>query len=235
MPYIAQKAMEYLDKPAIHVTMTKAIEGPPGFYVIEVLTEGDVLALAPVGEQENGVKVQCPLEVINLRPRWRHPWERHGHDHGDKHKGKYEALILHGNDKNAYNIDKRIGSAIAQLEATTQFHKLLSIERSPPIEEVIQSGVVPRFVEFLMREDFHQIHDITINKSIKSSRYNFSGSRIRDSRIHIVIVSQIDEQIDAVDNGISRYETDQPPKYVNNTSIPSKVSKMNINWYDDDH
>ncbi|GJS08016.1 hypothetical protein Tco_0364812 [Tanacetum coccineum] len=42
-------------------------------------------------------------------------------------KDKYEALILYGNDKNASDIDKRIGSAIAQLEATTQFHKLLSI------------------------------------------------------------------------------------------------------------
>ncbi|OVA16841.1 Armadillo [Macleaya cordata] len=44
-----------------------------------------------------------------------------------------------------------------QLEATTQFRKLLSIERSPPIEEVIQSGVVPRFVQFLQREDFPQL------------------------------------------------------------------------------
>ncbi|KAJ8766859.1 hypothetical protein K2173_009192 [Erythroxylum novogranatense] len=44
-----------------------------------------------------------------------------------------------------------------QLEATTQFRKLLSIEQSPPIEEVIQSGVVPRFIQFLVREDFPQL------------------------------------------------------------------------------
>ncbi|XVF80638.1 hypothetical protein PTKIN_Ptkin15bG0090200 [Pterospermum kingtungense] len=45
----------------------------------------------------------------------------------------------------------------AQLEATTQFRKLLSIERSPPINEVVQSGVVPRFVQFLARDDFPQL------------------------------------------------------------------------------
>ncbi|KAF7143563.1 hypothetical protein RHSIM_Rhsim05G0133800 [Rhododendron simsii] len=44
-----------------------------------------------------------------------------------------------------------------QLVATTQFRKLLSIEHSPPIDEVIQSGVVPHFIEFLIREDFPQL------------------------------------------------------------------------------
>ncbi|CAH9073903.1 unnamed protein product [Cuscuta epithymum] len=44
-----------------------------------------------------------------------------------------------------------------QLESTTQFRKLLSIERSPPIDEVIQAGVVPRLVQFLARDDFPQL------------------------------------------------------------------------------
>ena len=40
-----------------------------------------------------------------------------------------------------------------QLEATTQIRKLCSIERNPPIQRIIDTGVVPRFVEFLQREE----------------------------------------------------------------------------------
>ncbi|XP_042474616.1 importin subunit alpha-1b-like [Zingiber officinale] len=41
----------------------------------------------------------------------------------------------------------------AQLEATSEFRMMLSLEHSPPIKEVIEAGVVPRFVEFLSRYD----------------------------------------------------------------------------------
>ncbi|PNX66176.1 importin subunit alpha-1-like protein, partial [Trifolium pratense] len=52
---------------------------------------------------------------------------------------------VHSNDANA------------QLQATTKFREILSKERNPPIDEVVQSGVVPRFVEFLVREDMPQL------------------------------------------------------------------------------
>ncbi|WZZ19315.1 hypothetical protein YC2023_112404 [Brassica napus] len=45
----------------------------------------------------------------------------------------------------------------AQLEATTRFRKLLSIDYSPPIDEVIKSGVIPRCVEFLGKKDHPQL------------------------------------------------------------------------------
>jgi len=40
-----------------------------------------------------------------------------------------------------------------QLEATVAFRRLLSMERSPPIDEVLAAGVLPTLVQFLQRTD----------------------------------------------------------------------------------
>lgn len=45
----------------------------------------------------------------------------------------------------------------AQKLSTTRFSMLLSIVCDPPIQRVIDSGVIPRFVEFLRREEYPEL------------------------------------------------------------------------------
>ncbi|KAI8562760.1 hypothetical protein RHMOL_Rhmol03G0060100 [Rhododendron molle] len=40
------------------------------------------------------------------------------------------------------------------------------------------------------------------------------------------------EAIDAVDNGINQFDTEQPPRYVNNTHLSSRVGRLNLDWMD---
>ncbi|GMH26737.1 hypothetical protein Nepgr_028580 [Nepenthes gracilis] len=42
------------------------------------------------------------------------------------------------------------------------------------------------------------------------------------------------EAIDAIDNGINQYDTEQPPRYVNNTHLSARVGRLNLDWMDAD-
>jgi len=45
-----------------------------------------------------------------------------------------------------------------QFEATQSCRRMLSRERKPPIDDVIQAGVLPRLVEFLSRCDRSELY-----------------------------------------------------------------------------
>ncbi|PIN02958.1 putative metal-binding protein [Handroanthus impetiginosus] len=54
-------------------------------------------------------------------------------------------------------------------------------------------------------------------------------------RLFMAVYKNFVEAIDAIDNGINQYDTDEPPRYVNNTHLSSRVGKLNLEWIDPDH
>ncbi|XP_038695555.1 MYG1 protein-like [Tripterygium wilfordii] len=53
-------------------------------------------------------------------------------------------------------------------------------------------------------------------------------------RLFLAVYKSFMEAIDAVDNGINQYDTDQPPRYVNNTHLSARVGRLNLDWIDPD-
>ncbi|XP_057510698.1 uncharacterized protein LOC130793063 [Actinidia eriantha] len=53
-------------------------------------------------------------------------------------------------------------------------------------------------------------------------------------RLFLTIYKSFMEGIDAIDNGINQYDTDQPPRYLNNTHLSARVGRLNLDWIDPD-
>ncbi|KAI0520538.1 hypothetical protein KFK09_008014 [Dendrobium nobile] len=53
-------------------------------------------------------------------------------------------------------------------------------------------------------------------------------------RLYLAIYKSFVEAIDAIDNGISRYDTDQPPRYLNDTHLSARIGRLNLDWMDPD-
>ncbi|XAR70123.1 hypothetical protein NMG60_11026885 [Bertholletia excelsa] len=52
--------------------------------------------------------------------------------------------------------------------------------------------------------------------------------------LYLAIYKSFMEAIDAIDNGINQFDTDQPPRYVNNTHLSSRVGRLNLDWMEPD-
>ncbi|CAK9169325.1 unnamed protein product [Ilex paraguariensis] len=53
-------------------------------------------------------------------------------------------------------------------------------------------------------------------------------------RLFLAVYKSFMEAIDAIDNGINQYDTEQAPRYVNNTHLSSRVGRLNLDWIDPD-
>ncbi|KAF9615638.1 hypothetical protein IFM89_025413 [Coptis chinensis] len=53
-------------------------------------------------------------------------------------------------------------------------------------------------------------------------------------RLFLAVYKSFMEAIDAIDNGVNQYDTDLPPRYVNNTNLSSRVGKLNLDWMEPD-
>ncbi|KAJ0105229.1 hypothetical protein Patl1_17426 [Pistacia atlantica] len=53
-------------------------------------------------------------------------------------------------------------------------------------------------------------------------------------RLFLAVYKNFMEAIDAIDNGINQYDTEKPPRYVNNTHLSSRVGKLNLDWIEPD-
>ncbi|CAN1812851.1 MYG1 exonuclease [Linum perenne] len=52
--------------------------------------------------------------------------------------------------------------------------------------------------------------------------------------LYLAIYKNFVEAVDAVDNGTNQYDSDRHPRYVNNTTLSSRVAKLNLDWTESD-
>ena len=48
--------------------------------------------------------------------------------------------------------------------------------------------------------------------------------------VYLAVYQNFMEAIDAIDNGVNQFDSDSPPKYVNNTHLGARVARLNPEW-----
>ncbi|KAL4427135.1 hypothetical protein ABPG77_001139 [Micractinium sp. CCAP 211/92] len=51
--------------------------------------------------------------------------------------------------------------------------------------------------------------------------------------VYLAVYKNFMESIDAIDNGVNQWDSDAPPKYVNNTHLSARVGRLNPDWNQD--
>ncbi|CAI8598558.1 unnamed protein product [Vicia faba] len=98
------------------------------------------------------------------------------------------------------------------------------------------------------QEDFHQVFGQGFVTKLSSAGlvYKHFGLkiianvlRLDEGHPHVhqlypAIYRNFVESVDAVDNGVNQYDSDESPKYVINTDLASRIKRLNLDWTDAD-
>ncbi|CAI5532601.1 unnamed protein product [Closterium sp. Naga37s-1] len=52
-------------------------------------------------------------------------------------------------------------------------------------------------------------------------------------KVYLAVYRSFMESLDAIDNGVNQFESEHPPRYVNNTHLSARVGRFNPDWLDD--
>ena len=70
-------------------------------------------------------------------------------------------------------------------------------------------------------------------KEVLSSILGISQDDPSLDSVYLQTYKQFMESVDAIDNGISQYDTLNPPRYLNNTTLSARVARLNPSWNED--
>lgn len=69
------------------------------------------------------------------------------------------------------------------------------------------------------------VRSILVNKGVELSTADLN-------RVFLRVYDSFMEAVDAIDNGIERYVSDEPPRYESSTDLSSRVGRLNPEWYE---
>ncbi|MED6120045.1 hypothetical protein PIB30_017293 [Stylosanthes scabra] len=175
-------------------------------------------------------------------------------EHSDAHAPLKRVCVRVGTHNGSFHCDEALGCFMIRL--TNKFYNAQVVRSRDPqvlegLDAVLDVGGV--YDPSRDRYDHHQKgfeevfgHGFSTKLSSAGLIYKHYGKEIIAKelrvdeehpdvqRIFLAVYKSFMEAIDAIDNGINQYDTDQPPKYVNNTHLSSRVGRLNLDWTDPD-
>ncbi|KAL3499081.1 hypothetical protein ACH5RR_041813 [Cinchona calisaya] len=145
-----------------------------------------------------------------------------------------------GTHNGSFHCDEALGCFMIRLTHKFSSAQIVRTRDSQVLEKldaVLDVGGVYdpiRTVMIITKKSLMRLLVMHLGKEIIAKELGVDEEHPGVQRLFLAIYKSFMEAIDAIDNGINQYDTNQPPKYVNNTHLSSRVGRLNLDWIDPD-